>query len=126
MYERNGNDSTMVEYSVEGYVVYFKSDYGFIKPIDMHFDDLFFHVRDVEPWREGYIEFKGRGREKRMKDENGKEILIPYYAGEHVKFDIKDNNKQITNKITGVKKKGYRAVNIEILSEYKPTILTEK
>lgn len=125
MHERNGNDASIVRNLVEGHVIYFKSDYGFIRPDEKTFDDIFFHVKDVEPWREGFIEFKGRVKEQRMIDEEKKEILIPYYPGERVKFDIKDSQKIFTDRF-GVKKKGYKAINVEILSEYKPKTFTKK
>lgn len=126
MYERNGNDSTQVRQSVKGHVVYFKYDYGFIKPDDRTFDDLLFHVNDVEPWREGFVEFKGRVKEQIVHNAMGQEVMIPYYEGERVKFDIKDSNKKIKDKITGLMKKAYKAINIEILSEYKSTTFTRK
>ena len=120
MHEKNGNDATIVKHSVEGHVVYFKNDYGFIKPDDVNFDDLFFHVRDVEPWCEGFVEFKGRVKEQHLTDDDGNDLMIPSFPGERVKFDIKDNNKMVGGK------KGYKAMNIEILSEYKQQTFKKK
>jgi cold shock CspA family protein len=126
MHEKNGNDATLVRNSVEGHVVYFKEDYGFIKPDDRNFDDLFFHVNDVEPGREGFVEFNGRVRGQTMQDESGNEVVVQAFPGERVRFDIKESGKTIVDKRTGVKKKGYKAINIEILSEYKPKTFTKK
>jgi hypothetical protein len=80
-------------------------------------------VRDVEPWREGHVELKGRVKEQHLQDETGKKILIPFFPGERVRFNIKDNNRVI--KTAHGTKKGYKAVDIEVLSEYKPKTLTE-
>lgn len=126
MYEVNGNDATLLRNSIEGNVIYFKKDYGFIKPDSRDFDDLFFHVNDVEPGRESYVEFTGVVREQKMEDEDGNEVIVQYFPGERVKFDIKESGKTVTDKRTGIKKKGYKAVNIEILSKYKPKTLTVK
>mgnify|MGYP003633503920 CR=1 FL=1 len=126
MYEANGNDATLLTSSVEGNVIYFKKDYGFIKPDDKRYDDLFFHVNDVELGREGFIEFTGRVRAQTLEDQEGKEHIIQAYPGERVKFSIKESGKMVKDKRSGEMKKGFKAVNIEILSEYMPKTLTKK
>lgn len=117
MFERNGNDASIVAYQVSGTVVYFKHDYGFIRPDDKKFDDLFFHVRDVEPWRDGFKHITGRQQERIIENQDGTSTIIPYFPGEKVKFDVKESGKMVMGR-TGMKK-GFKAVNIELLTEFR-------
>lgn len=117
MFEKNGNDASVIATQKTGVIVHFKHDYGFIRPDDKSYDDLFFHVRDVEPWREGFKHIKGRQQEKTLKGEDGTTTVIPFFAGEQVKFEIKESGKMLETKFGP--KKGYKAVNIELLTEFK-------
>ena len=123
MFERNGNDASIVAHQVTGFVVHFKHDYGFIRPDDKSFDDLFFHVRDVEPWREGFKHITGRQQERVIDKPDGSTTVIPHFPGEKVKFDIKESGKTIQTK--NGPKKGFKAVNIEMLTEFEGSNVIE-
>lgn len=101
--EVEGNDSTIVAYKEKGRVHYVKHEkgYGFIRPDNKNFDDIFFHFSDIEPWRDGYKEVRGYCRE-------------PYFAGESVVFNIVRTNKDITG-VKGKPKDSYAAKQIEIV-----------
>jgi len=125
MFERNGNDVSVVATQVTGHVIYVKHDYGFIRPDNKSFDDVFFHVRDVEPWREGFKHLVGRKEEKRLQKDDGTTVVVPHFPGEQVVFDIKESGKMVTDRF-GATKKGYKAVNIELITEYKSEVIEGK
>lgn len=116
MFDRNGNDAAILAHKITGIVVYFKNDFGFIRPDDKRFDDCFFHVTDVEPWREGFKYITGKVAEKTIISETGQKIVTPAFAGERVTFDIKKSGKTVTSR-SGEKRDGLKAVNIELLTE---------
>lgn len=115
-YEANGNDASLIDNKVKGNVIYFKHDYGFICADDKSMDDLFFHVDEVGMGREGHIEFRGRERSKDVYSEAlQKMVATEYFPGERVEFDVKKSGKMVTNKFTGEKREGLKAVNIKLL-----------
>lgn len=115
-YEVNGNDATVIKSRIKGNVVYFKHDYGFICADDNDMDDIFFHVDEVDPGREGHVEFRGREKSKTVYSEKlQKMVQTEYFPGERVEFDVKKSGKTVRNKYTGETREGYKAVNVKVL-----------